>query len=157
LSAGVQPDVTTPLRCIGYWLEPDREGGRPYPDPHTLVNPGWIKPSQRLILLGYLRSAPVPWVQMGYSPCRFHCGNVGSAEHWDGAWLWPEGLAHYVEVHDVALPAEFVERALSAPYKFKVPDLTDDLMERVHGSIDYDYWINWSREYSMQRQKHEAR
>jgi hypothetical protein len=50
---------------------------------------------------------------MGYSFCRFVCGiadwDMGSADFCDGDWLWPEGLAHYVEKHSVRLPDEFIE------------------------------------------------
>jgi hypothetical protein len=138
------------LRRIGYWLEPDGDGGRRYPDPHTLVRPGWIEPTQRLVLLGYLRAAPVLAVQMGYSLCRF-CGRTnGYAELWDGTWTWPQGLAHYVDVHDVVLPPEFVKHAVAAPYKYKVPTLAAGSEEEVSRSIDCDYWIDWAREYSMQ-------
>jgi len=49
----------------------------------------------------------------GGSTCRFLCENksVGNKELTDGVWVWPEGLAHYVEVHDVLLPSEFVNQA----------------------------------------------
>ena len=97
-----------------------------------------------------LRAAPVLAVQMGYSLCRFcRCTN-GSAALRDGAWIWPEGLAHYVDVHDVVLPAEFVKHAVAAPHKYKVPTLTAEAEEQLFSSIDSDYWVNWAREYSMQ-------
>ena len=50
---------------------------------------------------------------MGYSFCRFACGTpdeeMGSIDLYDGVWVWPEGLAHYVECHSVCLPDEFIE------------------------------------------------
>ena len=33
---------------------------------------------------------------------------MGSSDLTDGVWLWPEGLAHYVEVHGLPLPEEFI-------------------------------------------------
>jgi hypothetical protein len=30
--------------------------------------------------------------------------------HWDGAWLWPSTLAHYVAVHSVRVPNRMLER-----------------------------------------------
>ena len=39
-------------------------------------------------------------------------GRMGAAHQTDGAFLWPAGLAHYVEKHDVELPHEMIERAL---------------------------------------------
>src|SRR5262245_15617423 len=60
---------------------------------------------------------------MGFSYCRFHCGKrwrpwgycvssdlLGTSELTDGEWLWPEGLPHYIDAHDVCLPEEFVAR-----------------------------------------------
>src|SRR5262245_48523055 len=50
---------------------------------------------------------------MGFSCCRFDCGipdnEMGSCDLYDGKWLWPEGLAHYVERHSVRLPDEFIQ------------------------------------------------
>ena len=51
-------------------------------------------------------------VNMGASFCRFVCGtpdkDMGTTDHLDGEWIWPAGLAHYVEHHAVRLPDEFV-------------------------------------------------
>ena len=44
----------------------------------------------------------------GMSYCRFGCGWNGAAERSDGVWVWPDGLAHYVERHHVMLPQAFV-------------------------------------------------
>jgi hypothetical protein len=49
---------------------------------------------------------------MGYSFCRFACGtpdeDMGSSDCDDGEWVWPAGLAHYVERHAVRLPGELI-------------------------------------------------
>jgi hypothetical protein len=49
---------------------------------------------------------------MGASWCRFVCGTpdkeMGTWDHLDAEWIWPAGLAHYVEHHAVRLPGEFV-------------------------------------------------
>jgi hypothetical protein len=34
---------------------------------------------------------------------------MGSYDFTDGVWVWPEGLSHYVEIHCVRLPAEFID------------------------------------------------
>lgn len=45
---------------------------------------------------------------MGVSTCRM-CGTPnGAGEFTDGVYVWPEGLAHYVQEHSVRLPAEFL-------------------------------------------------
>src|SRR5688500_17039803 len=35
-----------------------------------------------------------------------------SGEFTDESYVWPDGLEHYLEVHDVRLPSEFVTHAL---------------------------------------------
>jgi len=53
---------------------------------------------------------------LGFSYCRFGCGvpdtEMGAADLSDGAFVWPEGLSHYVRVHHVALPNEFLKHIL---------------------------------------------
>jgi len=45
---------------------------------------------------------------------REDCGrHNGSAELADGTYCWPEGLAHYLEAHQVRPPEEFVEHVVS--------------------------------------------
>jgi len=40
--------------------------------------------------------------------CRFCGREIGFRELTDGRWVWPEGLGHYVEAHDVRLPEAFL-------------------------------------------------
>ena len=47
---------------------------------------------------------------------------MGTQDLTDGTWVWPEGLAHYVRVHGIALPDEFV--AHMAAHDFGVPPHT---------------------------------
>jgi len=67
---------------------------------------------------------------------------MGSREYWDGVWFWPEGLAHYVQCHDVRLPDEFVQHALSAP----IPDGLQAPAPRKR-KLDWNYWIQWSTQF----------
>lgn len=41
--------------------------------------------------------------------------DMGRGELTDGVYMWPEGLAHYLEKHNVRLPQEFVEHVLKQP------------------------------------------
>ena len=122
----------TIARLIGYWREnrpatdPSltaelaaeyarvREQGRMWPDPAQFVDRRW----NRAVGAGvadFLQKATLVNQYRGISPCRF-CGcRNGSAELTDGAYCWPEGLAHYVNEHDIRLPQEFVSHALSNP------------------------------------------
>lgn len=49
---------------------------------------------------------------MGLSPCRLCGRQTGAMEYTDGTFVWPEGLAHYVDEHAVRLPKRVVEHAL---------------------------------------------
>lgn len=40
---------------------------------------------------------------------------AGRSHLTDGVYVWPEGLAHYVELHNVHLPQEFVDHVLENP------------------------------------------
>lgn len=104
------------LKLIGYWNDKLEDGsllfdGRStdeyarYPSPLDLVSPGWLGP-EKTKLVSYLKSGISFRFYFGGSPCRFICEKrmVGCEECTDGLWAWPEGLAHYVEVHNVRLP-----------------------------------------------------
>jgi hypothetical protein len=45
----------------------------------------------------------------------FDKDEMGSGERTDGVYVWPEGLVHYLEKHNVRLPQEFVDHVLSDP------------------------------------------
>lgn len=67
---------------------------------------------------------------------------MGSCDFTDGVWIWPEGLAHYVEKHDVILPDDFVQHA--ARQQWKVP-ANLDLKSLGDPDPEYTVWILWSR------------
>ena len=79
----------------------------------------------RALLASYLRSGRVETRYRGYSCCRYSCGiadhEMGSADLTDGIWVWPEGLAHYVEVHHISLPAVFVASVLANDHRQPTP------------------------------------
>lgn len=102
---------------VGFWA--DTRGGLGYlvdvifdamPDPRDLVDPDWPK-AERELIAAYLEAAPAVEHWMGYSYCRFECGehDMGTQDLSDGTWIWPEGLAHYVLEHSVRLPEEFIQ------------------------------------------------
>jgi hypothetical protein len=71
----------------------------------------------RARLAGYLADGMHYMAYLGQSWCRFDCGidraHMGSKDLSDGTWVWPEGLSHYVREHNILLPEEFVQEALS--------------------------------------------
>jgi hypothetical protein len=93
------------LVLIGYWCS-DRTPH--WPDPASFVDLSW-DPIEREAVTDYLRRGFVARAYMGHSRCRFCDEPVGSLELSDGTFIWPEGLAHYVDQHGVRLPASFVE------------------------------------------------
>lgn len=110
------------MKVIGYWCElPERDPlmrrlqledlrakPDPFPDPRTCIKE--IPETVKRRVVQYLRDAPEVARYRGYSTCRI-CGiSNGCAEQSDGVYRWPEGLAHYVEAHNVWL-ADFVRWA----------------------------------------------
>jgi hypothetical protein len=144
------------VRGIGWWINPDEERTFEFPHPSALVRPGWLSAESESSLLVYLRSAPQFDAARGLSWCRFKCDVsdrvMGFREFWDGVWVWPEGLAHYVESHEVCLPDEFVQHALSTPLPTSlerpkgVRIFRDGERARIVRDVepDFDYWINWA-------------
>ena len=115
------PDVH--LRVIGIWKDPRHNQGMDLPDPKNLVDPGWRK-GDRDRIVRYLKSGTLRSREMGWSYCRIGCGvadqEMGTTDLSDGLWVWPEGLAHYVEAHEIRLPDEFI--ATMEENGFQVPE-----------------------------------
>jgi hypothetical protein len=59
---------------------------------------------------------------------------VGSSELTDGYWVWPEGLIHYVEVHGVSLPEDFL---------VDVFNKSTIKSKSIEPDSDLSFWINW--------------
>jgi len=97
------------LRLIGFWKS---EHDPTWPDPNAFVDNRWDT-DERDVVAQYLRAGSLARVYLGWSYCRVCGAPNGDSEFTDGTYLWPEGLAHYVESHGVRLPAEFVEHAVS--------------------------------------------
>lgn len=125
------------LEVLGYWFNPDAPSELPMPQ--RLV--GTWSDEQRAVVLAYLRAGRPLVTFPEPSFCRFGCGEVamGTQDLTDGRHVWPEGLAHYVERHDVRLPSTFVEVALAAggaPAPFAMPKPRFGLYDRAP-------WIAW--------------
>lgn len=143
-----------PLRQVGYWIDEQvlsynaqaREEHRyllELPDPRRLrdvLGPRRIPPRA----LQYLRSGQELNALLGYSYCRFRCGigdsDLGCRDLTDGVWVWPEGLWHYAEAHEVALPDEFLETM--EQHSWRVPDLPN-LDELTNAGSDSSFWKRW--------------
>lgn len=142
------------LRGIGYWVDYDvliynREAGRHdapdllLPDPKRLLEAhGSCQADQRV--LNYLRSGKEYMALLGYSYCRFRCGiddsEMGCRDLTDGTWVWPEGLVHYVEVHNLPLPEEFI--ATMEGNSWCVPDVKNPAV-LVEKGFSLTAWKSW--------------
>ena len=129
---------TTMLKAVGFWRSTDE---REFPNPKHLVNPGSHPETESVA--SYLRNGHKWQSYPGHSNCRFKCGasdeQMGSADLTDGEWLWPEGLAHYVETHSVALPAEFIETMKDNNWICPEVYVPSDVC------VDTAHWIAWAR------------
>src|SRR5262249_43881661 len=157
------------LRAVGYW-KTDRQGC-PYPDPRLLVQPGWHADELDRII-AYLRAGRVFTTWDGYSYCRFGCCDevedlvdagvksqeflptgepvdIGASDLFDGVWIWPEGLAHYVERHSVRLPEEFVDymrsRSWVVPDERVVWEAVVEVEDEEQEDEDHTFWIAWGK------------
>jgi hypothetical protein len=136
--------MNTP-RPIGYWHHFIGED-QILPHPRDLVRQGWVSAEEKARLAAYLRSGETYEGWRGYSDCRFRCGiddnKMGYRDFTDGVWVWPEGLHHYVEKHDVMLPHEFL--AYCRERRWSIPT---DAVQRVEVShvLDHSFWIAWAK------------
>jgi hypothetical protein len=143
-----------PLKAVGYWrpLRTFRSAGDDrFPDPVNLLYPRWC-PMERRNVVAYLRTGRTYNQCRGVSYCRFECGvsdrDMGSRCLTDGEWVWPEGLGHYVEVHTVRLPDEFIVSMRRKQWRMS-RNVTVNRQE--HGLPDTSFWVAWAQD-TMQRQ-----
>jgi hypothetical protein len=125
------------LTAVGYWI--------------TSLNDDSLFPPQEFVgtslnadVGSYLRSGETYEQYRGLSWCRFQCGisfgDMGSCDLTDGTWVWPEGLAHYVESHSVNLPSEFIDHATSGIKSTAYLRNRDDL-------IGFGLWETWCQNH----------
>jgi hypothetical protein len=124
------------MRRLGYWKSSLRDR---YALPQHFEAP--MDAALRAKLVVYLDGGVRVNQYRGISPCRYGCGDNGSAERTDGDWLWPEGLSHYIERHGVALPQEFVDHVLRGRPSPPPPPDTGSLID-----CDESDWLRWSDE-----------
>lgn len=133
---------TDPIRLIGYWGDRESEG---LIDPRLLVA-DVLGADVKAKTVGYLRKGQACGGDLGWSWCRFECGiadsQMGSAELTDGCWGWPEGLAHYVDVHDVVLPEAFYAHMESRRFTID-PNLR--WQDQIKRAQSLDDWREWCR------------
>ena len=115
---------------FGYWIETLQAGkgnAQWLNDPRDYIDKSWDT-AEREKAIFYLCNGHIQSVEMGLSYCRFACGidpaGLGTANLTDGVWVWPEGLAHYVELHYVKPPDVFLDHMRSNG--FSVPKIAEE-------------------------------
>jgi hypothetical protein len=166
------------LKEVGYWQSNEPGGWDAYlPHPKYLVELGW-KENERTSIVSYLRAGHECRHWCGYSSCRFGCfctdkyrnmsrlkrskyttelqelavgkRSMGCLDLTDGEWVWPEGLAHYVESHNICLPDKFIltmqKNSWSIPTKI-------DFQHCSQVGVSSAFWIDWSISYVTAKQR----
>lgn len=122
------------LRYMGYWHSLKSPN---LPDPAWFIDAAWDEGEKQKVLQYLKQSFPAPWIYLGRSWCRFRCGKdvAGRGEYTDGTFVWPEGLTHYIEYHQVRLPQEVIDHILIRKRPVNV-HWSDSLQE----NIDSSWW-----------------
>ena len=109
-NAGPHRPQLAGLRALGYWRSEDEPE---LPDPAEFLDASW-DPEERAVVSRYLAGGDRAISWRGLSWCRL-CELKHNGSHClsDETYVWPEGLAHYVEVHSLRPPAEFLQHVLS--------------------------------------------
>ncbi len=136
------------LKAVGYWWSSEKgrfsQSDR-FPNPAMLTN-AHRTATERNSLLAYLRLGRTYAQWRGLSYCRLKCGadyaDMGSRCLTDGIWIWPEGLSHYVECHEIALPSEFIRTMKRRGWR--LPSRKSWPKRELHGAPDFSFWIAWS-------------
>lgn len=116
---------------IGYWKSDDEPDEPGWPDPRDFVDASWSADERREVA-EYLSNGTVVVKSRGLSPCRFCGRDNGHREFTDGTYQWPEGLAHYLWVHEVRLPVVVVTHIKSRLAGFKGDGLDREWWRTAH-------------------------
>ncbi|AZZ90649.1 hypothetical protein EUZ85_07930 [Hahella sp. KA22] len=137
------------MKVLGFWSNSYENG----------VTPSFLCGdigSDKEKIVSYLKSGARCNAWLGYARCRFECEDsetsvLGCSEMTDGKWIWPEGLYHYVEKHDLLLPSIFIDYLVSLDFNF--PSIDEDLARLdlfdandVDLKISSHEWNAWLKE-----------
>ena len=127
------------IRALGFWKGKNESGN--FPHPQNFIDPDWDTHEKQMVI-DYLKRGSRFIGFQGLSWCRFNCGdtNMGAFELTDGTYLWPEGLVHYLEKHDVRLPQDFVDH-VRKNLQVELPEYADtDTMIICFLAPDLSWW-----------------
>jgi hypothetical protein len=91
---------------VGYWSKAKEAEELPWPGNH--VHLFWDE-AEKARVAHYLMQGAHVATYRGISRCRL-CGKTnGCSEFGDERYVWPSGLAHYISVHAVKPPQDFID------------------------------------------------
>lgn len=107
-------DLTNPeihrLKRVGFSWSPDEPE---LPHPREYIDQSWDCAERDRAIVYLEQSYRLSYFACGFSCCRLGCEHVqphmGNKEYTDGVWLFPEGFLHYVRLHRVKPPPDFLE------------------------------------------------
>ncbi|MDG9670843.1 hypothetical protein ONV78_24100 [Hahella sp. CR1] len=135
------------LNHVGYWSK----------NYDNCVTPEFLRGNignDKEKIVHYLKSGIRGIEFLGYARCRFEClksetSELGNTDFTDGVWVWPEGLAHYVDAHNLLLPPEFLDHVRQLDFNF--PHVDESLIkarlgletEAIEVEGDDSIWKDW--------------
>ena len=128
---------------IGYWYNDDHEY---FPDPAWFVEENYEEEEKKKVI-EYIKNSKALMHSRGVSWCRFNCGIdvPGSSDMTDGEYVYPSGLVHYVEYHNVKLPKEFLDKILKGKkteHEIIIGSRKEYIVDYFDHYIDFNWWIN---------------
>ena len=113
-----------PLKKVGFWRPTGDHLGAFAPliaalsqvaglaDPADHVDLRWSS-AERETVLSYVEDLRFrSTAYLGFSECRI-CQRVnGCADYSDGVYMWPQGFGHYIRVHNIRPPQDFIQHVL---------------------------------------------
>ncbi len=97
------------LKRVGYWRA-DESSQEELPWPSTIRK---LSDDIKHLVVLYLTRGTVHEQWKGSSQCRI-CGKTnGSRCLTDGVFVWPDGYAHYIDAHDVAVDPALMAHILT--------------------------------------------
>ncbi len=121
--------------AIGFWYEESRPD---LPDPAWFIDENYAE-SEKEKVIDYLKKGKEINLYRGWSDCRI-CGEKtpGGSDLTDGLFIFPSGLVHYVEKHNLHLPDEFIKRVDGE--KSSLSEKYLDANNVSKSSKSFDWW-----------------
>lgn len=137
-------NITSNHIYVGFWSTWQDENK--FIKPQLLIEDNWENEDKNKII-NYLKNGSSCAQYLGWSTCRICRKENGFSDFTDDKWIWPEGLAHYVEDHNVRLPREFINHMRNNGFNI------DSFDEIGIYKGDFNFWNNWCQEEKKKWEK----